>query len=847
MLDEGGRLGNGELATARSAQELLEEFCQTGRQAPFEEIVRRYAGMVFHVCLQVTKSRHDAEDATQAVFLTLAVQSKTGKPIKCLGPWLQQVGYRVSLDLRKSSKRRQVREENYGTDYCNNHPEPDGLEKLDVAELRHLISEELNNLPVKYRLPLILHYFGGLSREEIARELKCKVSTLGVRLFRGRELLGSRLAERGVAIGGAVLAVGIADAVHCAVSDSLMQTTCHAATAMAAGYQPSVGLVSANVMSLSRVALKALAFARFKSMAAFLLTASAALAGGVQVVAKVAPIDLKSLLPFNLGGQPVVPVRTSIPSPQVLNTNGMQLKPDPIVLPRNLTTLTPDPLAQPRPLPNSAFSLRLSEPRFTSAPSPAPAPISSTWVLPPVAKSAPTTVSPTLAMGPVGTPPPAPQPTLASFQVAPPAAVIAAPHANTNSPTAKPSSDPDPRNQSPTKWDTQSIASAAASSAEIRLANLWPIDPPANLAKTGNMIPKGESSTPPPKPKSRIATFVLQPLAQTPPPPSQPSSPTAAGTQTTAINITPVILPVAFDSASIHANSFAMVGNSDQVLGRAAADVVAVYMASARLSSAVIADAPSTQQPNIAVYRTNTWEANRSVIRGSGSTSVIESLDANGQVIADGSGHNRTLDFSSVHVITNSIDNPSTGANGWYAQNGGRLDLPTQGPATVMTWGEDPADSTLDLVNSVRLTFKNIAVPDDLKLSLLSPDRNDVPLLPGHQFLAVWAVDGGLDTLHDVALVIRYDKQKALAMGGESSLRLWRYDGSWQPITDLHIDSVSNLISGDASSASYFAVAADTPTMAAVPLSPNVVVPEPATLLTLGAATLLLALRRRRA
>ena len=71
-------------ALARSAQELLAEFVQTGRQGPFEEIVSRYAGMVFNVCYQILRDTHDAEDATQAVFLTLAVKAKTENGIKYL-------------------------------------------------------------------------------------------------------------------------------------------------------------------------------------------------------------------------------------------------------------------------------------------------------------------------------------------------------------------------------------------------------------------------------------------------------------------------------------------------------------------------------------------------------------------------------------------------------------------------------------------------------------------------------------------------------------------------------------------------------------------------------------------
>src|SRR3954463_13134639 len=71
--------------------DLLSAFGDRGDEAAFAEIVRRYAGMVFATCLKSTKDAHDAEDATQAVFLSLAVQCKTGKAVRALGPWLKQV------------------------------------------------------------------------------------------------------------------------------------------------------------------------------------------------------------------------------------------------------------------------------------------------------------------------------------------------------------------------------------------------------------------------------------------------------------------------------------------------------------------------------------------------------------------------------------------------------------------------------------------------------------------------------------------------------------------------------------------------------------------------------------
>src|SRR4029079_13318177 len=74
-------------------------------------------------------------------------------------------------------------------------------------ELKSIMMEELNKLPAKYRMPLVLHYFGGLSREEMAAELGCNPSTLGVRVHRGKALLGTRLKKRGVGISAIAMAV----------------------------------------------------------------------------------------------------------------------------------------------------------------------------------------------------------------------------------------------------------------------------------------------------------------------------------------------------------------------------------------------------------------------------------------------------------------------------------------------------------------------------------------------------------------------------------------------------------------------------------------------------------------
>ena len=91
---------------------------------------------------------------------------------------------RRAKKVKNPRKRRQAREQRHGTMDASHRGNGDGslhgdpLAGLDLAELKGVMEEALNQLPPKYRLPLILHYFGGLSRDEIARELNCKPATV---------------------------------------------------------------------------------------------------------------------------------------------------------------------------------------------------------------------------------------------------------------------------------------------------------------------------------------------------------------------------------------------------------------------------------------------------------------------------------------------------------------------------------------------------------------------------------------------------------------------------------------------------------------------------------------------
>ncbi len=109
-----------------------------------------------------------------------------------LGPWLYQVAWRVARQARSDRRR-----ERSGTaDQLENAEEREHHRAVSPEHLAALHGE-LNRLPARYRLPIVLCHLEGKTHEEAARALRWPVGTVSGRLSRGRSLLRSRLERRG--------------------------------------------------------------------------------------------------------------------------------------------------------------------------------------------------------------------------------------------------------------------------------------------------------------------------------------------------------------------------------------------------------------------------------------------------------------------------------------------------------------------------------------------------------------------------------------------------------------------------------------------------------------------------
>jgi RNA polymerase sigma factor (sigma-70 family) len=249
--------------------QLLECFLDQRDDAAFAALMRRHGPMVFGVCHRVLGNSHDAEDAFQATFLVLVRKARSVGQPDLLGNWLYGVAYRTAMAARGETAKRMARERETA--------KPEAAIEGGGRELAALLDRELNQLPEKYRAPIVLCDLQGMTRKDAARQLGWPEGTVHGRLARGRGFLAKRLARQGLALsGGVIAAVSAQQAVSACMPAGLEMATLKAATATA-GTAMTTGIVPAKVVALTRRVVQTMLLTKLKVATVVALLATCAL------------------------------------------------------------------------------------------------------------------------------------------------------------------------------------------------------------------------------------------------------------------------------------------------------------------------------------------------------------------------------------------------------------------------------------------------------------------------------------------------------------------------------------------------------------------------------------------
>lgn len=251
--------------------QLLQYFLDRQDEVAFAALVRRHGPMVLGVCRRILGNSHDADDAFQAAFYVLVRKGDTIVPREMVGNWLYGVAYRTAMKARAVLAKRKYKERPVSHMLLNEVPHAEGLDENLWRELQAQLDHELNRLPDKYRVPVVLCDLEGKTRHDVARQLGWTEGTLSGRLARARALLAERLGRRGVALSAATLAVALSgNAATAAMPPTLLNSTVQTATLMATG-QLAAAALPGPVSVLMEGVLQAMWWTKLKTAAVILL------------------------------------------------------------------------------------------------------------------------------------------------------------------------------------------------------------------------------------------------------------------------------------------------------------------------------------------------------------------------------------------------------------------------------------------------------------------------------------------------------------------------------------------------------------------------------------------------
>lgn len=256
-------------AAALTDGQLLERFA-TGQgeaaERAFAILVERHGSMVLRACRGILRDDHEAMDAFQATFLVLVRKGHSLWVRDSLGPWLHRVACRAAKRATADAGRRRALEQRVAEALRDR---ASGKDRDDLAAAVH---EEVDRLPERYRVPIVLCDLEGRTCEEAARHLGCPIGTIGSRLARGRDRLRGRLVHRGLApTVGALIAALATDSRGAGMSPALAESTAQLGRCLTLG-KTGAGMSSAASAKLAEDVLRSLVMIKLSSIGAAALT-----------------------------------------------------------------------------------------------------------------------------------------------------------------------------------------------------------------------------------------------------------------------------------------------------------------------------------------------------------------------------------------------------------------------------------------------------------------------------------------------------------------------------------------------------------------------------------------------
>lgn len=177
----------------KASDEEIAEKVQKGKVQSFGILVERYQERIKRYARKFLFGYEDAEDLSQEVFIKAYRNIQSFDASKKFSSWLYRIAHNEFINVIKKKGREPLMFFNpdiiFPHPLSKNNPE----EEINRKEISQILNKSLDKIKAKYREVLVLYYFENLSYREIADILHIPITTVGIRLKRGKEVLKKEL------------------------------------------------------------------------------------------------------------------------------------------------------------------------------------------------------------------------------------------------------------------------------------------------------------------------------------------------------------------------------------------------------------------------------------------------------------------------------------------------------------------------------------------------------------------------------------------------------------------------------------------------------------------------------
>lgn len=163
---------------------------QSGDIESFGILVERYEAKLMRYARRFLFDDDDAKDAVQNAFIKAYINIRGFDTARRFSPWMYRIAHNEFINTLKYNKGREtISLFDFDTLFPHLVAQENVEGKAERHELKVMLDRSLGNLSPKYREPLVLFYFEEMTYGEIADVLQIPISTVGVRIRRGKEAL----------------------------------------------------------------------------------------------------------------------------------------------------------------------------------------------------------------------------------------------------------------------------------------------------------------------------------------------------------------------------------------------------------------------------------------------------------------------------------------------------------------------------------------------------------------------------------------------------------------------------------------------------------------------------------